>query len=351
MREALFVSLGLLFLFGCGQEERGILFSSTRDGIQDVYVMDPDGSNVRRLTYTVGGLGTSHTSLATWSPSGDLIAFASDGIFEGQSREFPGSNDVFLMNPDGSGIRQLTFDPAADGEPDFAPDGKRIAFVSNRDGNPEIYTISLDNNEEPRRLTDWEGWDEFPDWHPDGSKILFESEGRDGFDGLFIMDSDGGNVRHLVDGSRGKWSPDGSKVAFMARDCYVGSKQTGFDEQPLPVSQVERRCRTEGVETGGIFVLDMINGGLSRVFPSESGSGELTSPDGRSHSTVELAVEPVWSPAGDKLLFHSGRLGPDTEPFWDVCCTTLEIFMVNLDGSDLRALTWNLNFDGHMRWY
>jgi Tol biopolymer transport system component len=254
------------------------------------------------------------------------------------------------MNPDGSGIRRLRVSPASEGQPDFSPDGGKLAFISNRDGNPEIYTIGLDGEGE-QRLTSWDGWDEFPDWHPDGSRILFESEGRDGFDGLFVMDSDGGNVHHVTNGHRGRWSPDGNRIAFAARDCEVGSAEAGFDQSPLPVDQVQERCRTEGAETGGIFVLDVSSGGLHRVFPPPSGFAELASPDGVSRSTVSGGVEPVWSPAGDKLLFHWGRRGPDTEPFQDTCCPDVEVFMINADGSDLRALTWNLHFDGHMRWW
>ena len=165
------------------------------------------------------------------------------------------------------------------------------------------------------------------------------------------MERDGENVRHLVNGHRGEWSPDGSRVAFAARDCEVGSTQAGFDPEPLPSDQVQERCRTEGSETGGIFILDIESGTFDRIFPPPAGYAELESPDGLSHSTVSAGYEPVWSPEGDRLLFHWSRQGPDTEPFRDICCPDVEIFMINADGSGLRALTWNLDFDGHMRWW
>ena len=335
---------------GCTRPERSILFSSSRDGIQDVYAMDADGSNVRRLTFTKGELGSGHSSMPTWSPTREVIAFSSDRRLDEPANESKGENDVFLMNPDGSGIRRLTHDPASDGQPDFSPDGEKVVFTSLRNGNPEIYTISWDSKL-VQRLTDWEGWDEFPDWHPDGSRILFESEGREGFDGLFVMDSNGENVRHIINGHRGRWSPDGRRIAFAARDCEVGSSQTGFDREPLPLSQVRERCQAEGDDTGGIFVLEMGNRTLEKVFPPPTGSAELLSPDGLSHSTISGGMEPVWSPAGDKLLFHWSRVGPDTEMFKEICCPDVEIFMINVDGSDLQALTWNVQFDGHMRWW
>jgi Tol biopolymer transport system component len=312
--------------------------------------MDADGSNVRRLTFTTGQLGSGHSSMPTWSPDGRSIAFSSDRQLDDAANEAMGENDVFLMNPDGSGIRRLTRDPAADGQPDFSPGGERIAFVSTRDGNPEIYSIGVAGNEE-QRLTVWDGWDEFPDWHPDGSMILFESEGRDRFDGLFLMDADGGNVRHIINGHRGRWSPDGNKIAFAARNCEVGSTEGGFDLEPLPLERVEERCGVERAAAYGIFILDVMTGALHRVFPPSAGHAELPSPDGLSRSTVSGGVEPVWSPDGEKLLFHWGRVGSDTEPFQDVCCPDVEIFQINADGSDLRALTWNVHFDGHMRWW
>ena len=175
MRGSVSFGLLLVLLAGCAPEERGILFSSTRDGIQDVYVMDPDGSNVRRLTFTEGELGSSHTSMATWSPSGDLIAFSSDRPIEGEAVDSRRNSDVFLMNRDGGGIRRLTLSPASDGQPDFSPDGAELVLVSDRDGNLEIYTLSLDDGES-RRLTEWEGDDEFPDWSPDGSKVRVETD-------------------------------------------------------------------------------------------------------------------------------------------------------------------------------
>jgi Tol biopolymer transport system component len=350
MREALSFGLVLVLFAGCAQQEGEILFSSSRDGIQDVYVMDADGSNVRRLTFTTGELGSGHSSMPTWSPSGEFIAFSSDRQLDNAANDIKGETDVFLMNPDGSEIRRLTRDPAYDGQPDFSPDGERLAFVSTRDGNPEIYTISLDGKL-LQRLTDWRGWDEFPDWHPDGSRILFESEGRDGFDGLFVMDSNGENVQHIINGHRGRWSPDGNRIAFAARDCEVGSTEAGFDGNPLPLDRVQERCSLEEARPYGVFVLDIRTGALDRVFPPPVGSAELPSPDGLSYSTVSGGVEPVWSPDGDKILFHWERLGPDTEPFREICCPGVEIFMINADGSDLRALTWNVYFDGHMRWW
>jgi hypothetical protein len=208
----------------------------TRAG--EIYVVDADGRNARRLT-TMAQPG----AFPAWSPDGRTIAFArTRDVFSVPSRGGPVrrltrspkpwlmrttpayspngrtiaitattdayNSDVFLMRPDGSNLRRLTRSQGTHdrlGEehaPDFSPDGRRIVFVSNRDGNAELYSIGVDGRDE-RRLTRTPRVDEeAPRYSSDGTRILFTDDGR-----IAHMRAAGGDVRRLGSGTSADWRP------------------------------------------------------------------------------------------------------------------------------------------------
>jgi dipeptidyl aminopeptidase/acylaminoacyl peptidase len=146
---------------------------------------------------------------AAWSSDGDQIAFMS---------QRDGNAEIYRMNADGTGQRRLTTDPAFDADPTFSPDGTQLAFTSTRDGNPEIYVMAVDGSGQ-RRLTFDPATDLEADWSPDGTRIAFESD-RDGNMEIYAMNPDGGAVTRLtfnpevdVDPS---WHPDGTRIAFVS---------------------------------------------------------------------------------------------------------------------------------------
>jgi len=126
----------------------------------DIYVMNADGSNVRRLTTSPGGRNTGNRA---WSPDGRQIAFNSNR--DGQ----PGDIYIYVMSADGSAMRQLTHSIKPDGHPRWSPDGRQIVFHSNGDGakgtasEVELYLIDADGTK-VRRLTTNEFYDGFADW-------------------------------------------------------------------------------------------------------------------------------------------------------------------------------------------
>jgi eukaryotic-like serine/threonine-protein kinase len=183
-----------------------IAFSSQRGGGVDIYLVDPDGDETTRLTnFTATGLGALWP---TWSPDGTKLAF--------QTFVKP---DIFTINADGTGLVNLTNHPAVDMRPAWSPDGRTIAFMSNRDGNNEIYLMNRDGTN-PVRLTHDPASDAAPAWSPDGRKIAFAS-GRDGHPQIYVMNADGTQTVRLTNSrseeGRPSWSPDGKKIAFHRR--------------------------------------------------------------------------------------------------------------------------------------
>jgi Tol biopolymer transport system component len=129
-------------------------------GDEEVYVMNADGTNVRRLTNNA-----DFDSAAAWSPDGRWLAFEhapGETLTPGVE---PQEKDIYAMRPDGSDVRRLTDSPGLDEGPVWSPDGTKIAFSSARDGQQEIYVMNADGSDQ-RRLTSNPSRDESPDWQP-----------------------------------------------------------------------------------------------------------------------------------------------------------------------------------------
>ena len=230
-----------------------IVFSSARDGNNEIYVMNADGSNQTRLTNHPG-----YDGAPVWAPDGRRIAFTSDR---------GGNAEIYVMNADGTGVSRLTDttdgwnEPETSpysGDPAWSPNGQRIAFSSNRESvlGSEVYVMNADGTNVARLAPDYVShWDSSPTWSPDGQRIAFSSySGDDGQEDIYVVNSGGSNLTRLThhrdESNRGlgfqvdlapAWSPDGSRIAFLStRDnrnyaVYVmnadGSRQTRLAEQ------------------------------------------------------------------------------------------------------------------------
>ena len=150
-----------------------------------------------------------------------------------------GKSQIYLVNTDGSGARNISNNTYSDHSPQFSPDGRKIIFSSDRNADWEIYTMHADGTN-PRRLTKSAGVDRSPTYSPDGKQIAFISDRQGDFD-VYLMNTNGTNQHALF--PRGgheyepTWSPDGSLVACTARvrhlRCIQISRRDGMDSYYL----------------------------------------------------------------------------------------------------------------------
>jgi len=179
-----------------------IAFASGIYGKSQIMTVLPDGTGRTLLT---AGWDPA------WSPDGSKIAFVSD-------RE--GDQGLYVMNPDGGAITRVSPRPASDAGPTWSPDGTALAFSSNRAGNRgEIYRINVDGSR-LTRLTFSDAYEGSPAWSPDGAKIAFVSD-REGTVRIYLMDPDGRNATRVTAGPNDTgpaWSPDGRQLAYRAAE-------------------------------------------------------------------------------------------------------------------------------------
>ena len=176
---------GSSYLARYSPDGRQIVFVSGRDGNPEIYVMNADGSNARRLTNHPAG-----DVAPTWSPSGTQIAFSSD-------RAGGATPQLYMMNADGSDVQRLSTGESWADRPHWSPTTNEVAFTARNGPGYDIKILNL-NTRETRLITNGEGSNESPVFSPNGRHLAFMSNRGGGRYQVYTVDIDGNNVRQIT---------------------------------------------------------------------------------------------------------------------------------------------------------
>jgi len=199
------------------------------DFINDIFKMNPDGTGVVKLTHS-----NAFSSGAGWSPDGKKIAFESD------RRNHQGRSEIHVMNSDGSDVRRLSTLPSEamfDLAPRFSPDGRRIVFTRyiTDPGRSALFTVRVADGGGLKQLTPWGNGAGDADYSPNGKKLVFEAYPNKGcFGEIYTVDSDGQHLTNIADNRCGGgsgdpvWSPNGKKILFLSAHFEGGEFGIGL---------------------------------------------------------------------------------------------------------------------------
>jgi len=317
----------LLLVASCGgqgptgePDDGAILFSSSRDGDFEIYVMDADGGAVRQLTHNASrGANEADDYEPSWSPDGNRVAFVSTRDREGDGFE---SLEIYVMRADGSGETRLTSTQDGEADPGWSPDGESLLFARRRAPNEDEFELALMRPDGTglRQLLAIDGYGSGV-FSPDGTRLAFSRCGPEDDESdceIWVAESGGSRARKLVDSdgwdAGPAWSPDGRRIAFVSDrdrngDCFFHD------------------CSGHN---GEIYVMNA-DGSEQRRLTDDPGD------DG----------SPTWSPDGTRIAFAGLR---NVEGAVDAPGENYEIYVMNADGSDLRPLTDNTAWDWQPDW-
>lgn len=248
-----------------------LVFSSDRDGDHEIFIMNADGSGVQQLTFN-----NVNDDKPSWSKDGTRIAWES---------EIDADFEIFVMNADGSNQRQITDNDVNDWGPAWSPDSSQIAFHSDEAGNIDLYTMNADGTDRTQVTTN-SGTDRSPSWSPDGLELIYYSDSSGGRE-LYRISAQGGSAVRLTNNTfydgQPDWSLNGTGIVF-------GSTREDSNSEIFLM------------RTNGSNILRLTN-------------------------SAGVDDDPVWSPDGRQIAYESDADGD------------FDIWIMNVDGNGAVNLT------------
>jgi len=280
-----------------------VAFASKRDGAEfNTFTMDASGNNQTAIA-TNAKETVPFSMKRSWEPKNIRIF--------GDSKRFNDKRQLVSMRPDGSDVQRVHTSGANDYNPMVSPDGTKIVFASDRDGNVELYLLNIGSTAEPTRLTDTKGCSvQHATWLPDGSGLVYESNCQDGNFEIYRA-----NLNYAQDKL--------NELAVARLVSPVANEATRLTSNNTD----DRSPRVS--PDGSLIVFSASRDGNAEIYTMGIDGSRQT----RITSSTGADDAPTWSPDGSKLLFHSSRDGD------------LELFVMNRDGSGQVQLTNNAKDD------
>jgi len=270
---------GIVIVYGTfasyPQSKERIVFQADYSGSYDIYIMNPNATNIQQLTNS-----KSDDYYPQLSPNRSKIVFC---------RHENNLTRPYIINADGTGLQHLDILPDKGvGYCGWSPDGNKLVIHAAYDGDCDIFVYDFGSKEVTQIVyndaTDW-----IPDWSPEGNKIVFYSN-QTGIFKTYLVNPDGSNIQSLTNNTSAeekvpRFSPDGTQIVMAARNIYA---QWGIFKVSVDGSNFTEVTNTQGVDEGN----------------------------------------PAWSPNGNKILFERFDGGPNKKG----------LFIINSDGSGLQML-------------
>ncbi len=269
-----------------GSSATKIVFCSQFRGSKEVYTIDQDGNNPKRMSFS-----NSISVAPTWSHDGEKIAYTSYRY---------NNPNLFVIKRAGGKRKMISNRPGLNDAATWSPDGEKIAFVQSTNGNPDLFLLYKDGTK--KRLTYFRGIDTSPAWSPDGKKLAYTSN-RSGSAQIYIIGAekgDKGKVKRIsYSGGQSDdpvWSPDGSSIAYSSLrnghfEIVVEDFQNNINLQLTTTARGSSEHPTWSPD-GRFIAFSSSRDGKSQIYIMRSdGSGvrKLTYLRGGGH-------EPSWSP-------------------------------------------------------
>jgi Tol biopolymer transport system component len=280
-----------------------VAFVSDRTGNRELYEMSSDGSDVVQLTNTP----VVAEDNPSWSPDGKLIAYT--GHLSSKKSE------IYTIDPVTLAVTQLTKARRLNAEPAYSPNGRSIAFLSTRTTTWQVWTMKSNGRRETQ-LTFEPGVNEYAHWSPDGASLAFMSDMGGNFD-VYTMTAQGTNITDVTNDPSSDawpvWSPDGSRVAFSSSrdgDTEIYSMlPDGSDVRQLTVNTVSDD--TPEWSTGSVAkVLTSIAVTPANASIRQEGAQQYTATGTYSDgSSADLSTEVTWSSSNQGVATISNTPG------------------------------------------
>jgi TolB protein len=264
---------------------RLLVASSNHSGNWEIYLVQPDTGETKNLTND-----KAKDTQPAWSPDGKRIAFVSDR---------GGAPKLWIMDADGGNPQAISADTKGCSWLRWSPDGKRIAFMIERFGKTDIYTVEVTTGK-TIKLTDEKFSSREPAWSPDGKKIAYSYYPEKGRWRLYLMNTDGTAKRDLAGEEGGvgaAWSPDSKQLAFTS---------------------------LRGDEGFRAYVIDSDGKNVRDLF---------------THSSPTVCAIPQWSADGKKIAVAE----------WEKTGKMIQIAVTGSDGNGYEILT-STSPHSHARW-